>query len=41
MEDRVQTRVAREQLENFVTSQVLAGPLYLLIFNLVSLSNFE
>ena len=41
MEDRVQSRVAKEQLENFITSQILAGPLYILIFNLVSLNNFE
>ena len=41
MENRQQTRVAKEQLENFITSQILAGPLYLLIFSLVSLSNFE
>ena len=41
IEDRVQSRIAKEMVENFVTSQILAGPVYLMIFNLISLSNFE
>ena len=28
-------------MENFVTSQILVGPVYLLVFNLISLSNYE
>ena len=41
IEKRVTSRVAKEQLENFVTSQILAGPVYLLLFNLISMANFE
>ena len=41
IDERVKSRVAKEQVENFITSQILAGPVYLLIFNLISLSNFE
>ena len=41
IEKRVQSRVAQEQLENFVTSQILAGPVYILVFNLISIANFE
>lgn len=28
-------------MENFVTSLILTGPVYLLVFNLISLSNYE
>ena len=41
IEKRVKSRCAKEQLENFITSQILAGPVYLLVFNLISMANFE
>lgn len=37
----VRSRVNNEQLENFVTSLVLSGPVYILIYNLISLSEFD
>ena len=38
LQELVKTRVNAEQLENFVASLLLSGPIYILIYNLISLS---
>ena len=35
------SRTNSEQLENFVTALILTGPLYIFIYNLISLSEFD
>ena len=37
----VKSRVNSEQLENFVTALVLEGPIYLFLYNLKALSEFD
>ena len=41
LQDLVKSRVNSEQLSNFVASLVLSGPIYILIYNLISLSEYE
>ena len=37
----VKKRVNKDQLENFVTAQVLSGPVYVLLFCTLALSNSD
>lgn len=41
LQQLVRSRVNNEQLENFVASLVLTGPVYIMIYNLISLSEYE
>lgn len=41
MADLVKSRVHMELLHNFVTSLVLSGPIYIFIFNLIALGEYE
>lgn len=41
LELAVKLRVNSEQLENFVTALVLEGPVYLFLYNLKALSEFD
>ena len=41
LQEQVRSRTNNEQLENFVTALILSGPLYIFIYNLISLSEFD
>ena len=41
LQNLVRSRVNNEQLQNFVTSLILSGPVYLLMYNLISLSEYD
>ena len=41
LESQVKPRVNREMMDNFITSLVLSGPLYVFVFNILALSNQE
>ena len=41
LQNLVRSRVNNEQLQNFVTSLVLSGPVYLLMYNLIILSEYD
>ena len=41
LQELIKSRTNNEQLENFVTALVLTGPIYILIYNLISLSEFD
>ena len=41
MGELVKSRVNSELLQNFVTSLVLSGPIYIFIFNLIGLGEYD
>ena len=41
LQSLIKSRVNAEQLENFVTSLVLSGPIYILLYNVIGLSEYD